>query len=408
MISQLIVLALLLAFSAFFSGSETAFFSLNHLEKDKLLSGTGGVRKKFARKVLSSPGDLLITILTGNMIVNLYFSSLIDVTVGTFVSGNSSFYSILIGTLLVLIFGEMAPKNIAIKQSLPFFSYTSPVLMVIHRVLTPVRFALTKIERGIVSFVTARLGSDTEDSRDLISSTFRIGLQKGIIQKTEVSILDSFFDFREKTADEVMVPRTEIEAIDISTSVAELLDSAKPGSEGLIAVYRDDVDHIIGYINIRDLLPFRFKFGTLKSLTSIVKDVYPVPESKNLMDLLKEIIENRIEMALVIDEYGGTAGIVTFQTLVEDFLYFFYHSKEEFKRIGENAYLFPGNFDLARAAEVLGTTVDAESRTISGYIIEVLEDIPQEGKKLRIDGLMFIVRAVSRRKILEVEVRKTS
>ncbi len=406
MISQLILLVFLLSSSAFFSGSETAFFSLNHLEKEKLLRGAKGVRKGFIAHILSSPAEILITILTGNMVVNLFFASLMDVFISGFIDDHSEFYSILIGTLLVLIFGEMTPKNLAIKRPLWFFSFSSPILMVIHRGLTPVRFLLTKIEHGIVSLVTSKMKPGKEDSRDLISSTFRIGLQKGIIQKSEVSILESFLDFREKTAADVMIPRTEMRAVEISTGITQLLSSLEQGLDGLLPVYREDIDHIAGYINIRDLLPFRFKLDKRKTLSSILKDVYAVPESKNLMELLKEIMESRVEMALVVDEFGGTAGMVTFQTLVEDFLYFFYHPREEFKRIGENTYIFPGNYDLHRAAEVLDTTVDAESRTISGYIIEVLEDIPQQGKELRVNGLLFIVRAVSRKKILEVEVRK--
>jgi putative hemolysin len=407
-ISQLILLALLLAFSAFFSGSETAFFSLNHLEKEKLLSGTRGARRSFISRILSSPAEILITILTGNMVVNLFFASMMDVFIGGFIDENAWFYSVLIGTLLVLVFGEMTPKNLAIKRSLSFFTLTSPILMIIHRGLTPIRFLLTKIERGIVSFVTSKLKPDTEDSRDLISSTFRIGLQRGIIQKSEVSILESFLDFREKTAADVMIPRAEMRAFDASMSLDELVDSVEPGYEGLLPAYRDDIDHVVGYLNIRDLLPFRFKLETPKNLSSMLKDVHPVPESKNLMELLRDFMENRIEMALVIDEYGGTSGIVTYQTLVEDFLYFFYHPREDFKRIGENAYIFPGSYDLNRAAEILNTEVDAESRTISGYIIELLEDIPQKGKELRVNGLLFIVRAVSRRKVLEVEVRKVT
>ncbi|MBN1686529.1 MAG: HlyC/CorC family transporter [Spirochaetales bacterium] len=406
MISQLILLTLLLALSAFFSGSETAFFSLNHLEKEKLLAGSRGARRNFISRILSSPMDILITILTGNTVVNLFFASIMDRLISGFITEKTWLYSILIGTTLVLIFGEMAPKNLAIKQSLSFFSFSSPLLMVIHRGLTPVRFVLTKIERAIVSFITSKMKTDTGNSRDLISSAFRIGLQKGIIQKSELSILESFLDFREKTAEEVMIPRTEMQAVDISTGVDELLDSLEPGLDGLLPVYRDDIDHIMGYVNIRDLLPFRFKLQTIRSLSAVLKAVHPVPESKNLMELLREIMENRIEMALVVDEYGGTSGMVTYQTLVEDFLYFFYHPREDFKRIGEDSYIFPGNYDLSRAAEILGTEVDAESRTISGYIIEILEDIPQKGKELRVDGLLFIVRAVSGRKVLEVEVRK--
>ena len=407
MITHLILLAVLLAFSAFFSGSETAFFSLNHLEKEKLLSGARGVRRKFISRILSSPADILITILTGNMVVNLFFASTMDVMIGDLVGEYAWLYSILIGTLLVLIFGEMTPKNAAIRRSLSFFSFSSPILMVIHRTLTPVRFVLTKIEAGVVSFITSKLKPDADDGRDLISSTFRIGLQKGIIHKSELSILESFLDFREKTAEDVMVPRTALRAVEISTSLTDLLETIEPGGyDALMPVYRDDIDHIAGYINIRDILPFRFGLDTRKTLSSVLRNVHPVPESKNLMELLREIMVNRSEMVLVLDEYGGTSGVVTYQTLVEDFLYFIYHPQEEFRRIGDERYVFPGNYDLDRAAEVLNVTISAESRTISGYIIEVLEDIPQKGRELRVDDLLFIVRAVSGRKILEVEVRR--
>ena len=407
MITQLILLAVLLAFSAFFSGSETAFFSLNHLEKEKLLTNAGGTRKKFISRILSSPADILITILTGNMVVNLFFASTMDVVIGEFFGEYAWLYSILIGTLLVLIFGEMTPKNLAIRRSLSFFSFSSPILMVIHRVLTPIRFVLSKIERGVVVFITSKMKPDADDSRDLISSTFRIGLQKGIIHKTELSILESFLDFREKTAEDIMVPRTELRAVEISTSLGQLLDTIDPdGYDALMPVYRDDIDHIAGYLNIRDILPYRFGLDTRKTLSSVLKPIHPVPASKNLMELLREIMENRCEMAVVLDEYGGTSGTVTYQTLVEDFLYFIYHPREEFKRIGEEHFIFPGSYDLDRAAEVLNTTITAESRTISGYIIEVLEDIPEEGRELRVDDILFVVRAVSRRKILEVEVRR--
>ncbi len=401
------LLAVLLVLSAFFSGSETAFFSLNHLEKEKLLSRTKGSRKKFISGILSKPAEILITILTGNMIVNFYFASSMDVVVGERFGRYSWLYSIVIGTLLVLVIGEMTPKNLAIRHSLSFFTFSSRFLAVLHRVLTPVRFLLTRIERGVISVITSKLKPQEEDSRDLISSTFQIGLQKGIIHPSEHSTLESFLDFREKTAEDVMIPRTEMNAVDANTSLKDLLAGLSPdGDEHLIPVYKENIDHIIGYVNIRDILPFRYNLDTRKTIMSILRNIHPVPESKNLMDLFREIMENRCEMALVVDEYGGTAGMVTYQTLVEDFLYFFYHPQEEFRRLGEDTFVFPGSFDLDRAGEILDTEFEAESRTISGYMIEIIEDIPEPGQELRIDNLLFIVRSVSRKKILEVEIRK--
>ena len=162
MITNLILLAALLVLSAFFSGSETSFFSLNHLEKEKLLSRSKGRHRSFISKILSSPADILITILTGNMVVNLFFASTMDRVVGKLIGEYAWLYSILIGTLLVLIFGEMTPKNLAIRHSLPFFTFSSRILAPIHRVLTPARFVLSRIERGVVSFVTSRLKTESD------------------------------------------------------------------------------------------------------------------------------------------------------------------------------------------------------------------------------------------------------
>ena len=184
MIIRLIVLGVLLLLSAFFSGSETAFFSLNHLEKEKLLAHARGHRRSFIQKILSSPADILVTILTGNMVVNLFFASIMDVVVGEHIPRYGWLYSILIGTSLVLVFGEMTPKNMAIRHSLSFFTFSSQILRFIHVALTPVRLVLIRIERTVVAFITGRLNPEAEDTRNLISSTFQIGLQKGIIHQS--------------------------------------------------------------------------------------------------------------------------------------------------------------------------------------------------------------------------------
>jgi CBS domain containing-hemolysin-like protein len=163
---------------------------------------------------------------------------------------------------------------------------------------------------------------------------------------------------------------------------------------------------MIGYINTRDVLPYRFELSEARTVSAVVRNIHPVPQSKNLMELLRELIGKNCEMALVVDEYGGTAGVVTFQTLVEDFLYFFYPSKTEVKSLGDGQYLFPGNTALDEVAEVLQIEVQSDSRTLSGYIIEKLEDIPAEGTSLSIDGHTMTVTRVSRKKVLEVRIRK--
>ena len=407
MILQVIILFVLIALSGYFSGSETAFFSMNQIEKEKLVAGCRGRRKAFVRVILSSPAEILITILTGNMVVNLFFASVMDRFVGRLVDDYAWLYSIIIGTVLVLIFGEMTPKNLAIRHSLSFFRVASRPLRYIHSGLTPVRFVLNRVEKYILSFLTGRLKPESEDSRSLISSTVQIGLQKGIVHHSELSILESFLDFREKTAEEVMIPRTEINAVESRSDLDSIIELTKKTDTGLlIPVYRETIDHITGYVNVRDVLPYRYGLTMPKTIAPIVRPIHPVPESKNLLELLREIMELNCEMALVVDEYGGTAGVVTFQSLVEDFLYFFYPSKESYTRVDEHTFRFPGSFELDRAERLLETRFESDSRTVSGFVIEKLEEIPQVGAELRVDGVLFVVRAVSRRKVLEIEARK--
>jgi putative hemolysin len=409
MIPQIVVLLLLLTASGFFSGSETAFFSLNQIEKEKLVAGTKGRRRSFLRSIIDSPAEILITILTGNMVVNLFFASLMDVVVGHYVNEYAWLYSILIGTVLVLIIGEMTPKNLAIRHSLPFFRISSRPLRGIHSALTPVRYLLSRIEHSIMAFLTGRMNPESEDSRILISSTVQIGLKKGIVHHSELSILESFLDFREKTAEDIMIPRTEIDAVEAKTTLQELLSLAKRSSELLlIPVYRENIDHIMGYINVRDLLPYRHGLSSANTITPLIKPIHPIPATKNLMDLLREIMRENCEMALVIDEYGGTAGIVTYQHLVEDFLYFFYPSKVEHTKINSETYRFPGSYELERVEQLFETVFESSSRTISGFVTETLEEIPAVGTEFVVDDIEFIVRAVSRRKVLEVEARKRS
>ena len=375
------------------------------MEKERLSSGLKGKRRLFFRSISANPAQILITILTGNMVVNFFFASLMDRFVGKFVHEYAWLYSILVGTVLVLIFGEMTPKNFAIRHAPSFFRFSSRPLMGLHTLLTPVRYLLNRIANAILRAISSKIRPEDDDSRSLISSTVQIGLKKGIVHHSELSILESFLDFREKTAEEVMIPRTDLTTIEAKEKISVLIDIAKKnGGDILIPVYRDTIDRIIGYVNALDLLPHRYRLSSSATVESLTKPIHPVPETKNLLELLREITELNCDAALVVDEYGGTAGIVTYQHLVEDFLYVFYPSKSSYRKIDETTFQFPGSFEIDRIEELLDARFDAESRTISGFVTEKLEEIPAVGAELLVDGFIFTVRAVSRQKILEVDV----
>ncbi|MEW5817262.1 MAG: DUF21 domain-containing protein, partial [Spirochaetota bacterium] len=188
-ILSLPLLIILLLLSAFFSGTETAFFSMNHFEKETLKKTSKGKKHKLILGFLSNPGDILITVLTGNMIVNLFFASIMDQVISGYVEEYGWFWSTVISTVLVLIFGELTPKNLAIRRSMTFFTFVFPLLRLVHFLFTPVRRILKKIESGIITFLAGRIRGDQGNQREIISSTFQIGLQKGLIHPSEMSIL---------------------------------------------------------------------------------------------------------------------------------------------------------------------------------------------------------------------------
>ncbi len=407
-----VALLTLLVMSAFFSGSETAFFSLNLLERDRLRRRFSGKHGKFVLSILAAPENILITILTGNMFVNLFFASLMDRVVERFVSEGSWIYSILVGTFLVLIFGEMTPKNIAIRHSLQFFSFASSPLRYIHLILNPLRRIIQWFERGIVNLMSGAIEPEDEDTKILIASTLQVALKKGIIHPSELEVLESFLDFREKSAKEVMLPRTEISGVDIGAGLKNVWEEIRKeyggnGAPELVPVYRDDPDHLQGYINLQELVPFGYSLRTESEIRQIVKEVHPVPERKNLLDLLREMIEADRAMAVVVDEYGGTAGIITFRQLIEDFLKFFYPANgQRYREISDGVYLIPGDYDLEDLQQLLGVEFESENRTLAGLLIGRLGEIPARGKKIDVAGHSFLIRRASKRRILEVEVRK--
>lgn len=404
LILQYFILLILIILSGFFSGSETAFFSLNHLEKDKLKRRSKGKIRNFSEHVLNNPDEILITILTGNMFVNFLFASILDNVFEIMVPSNASLFSIIAGTFIILIFGEMAPKNIAIRHSLSFNNFSFPLLSIIHMLIKPLRVVLGTIERGITSGLSKKIKKD-ENVHVLIRSTLQMGLKKGIIHHSELNTLESFFEFREKCAEDVMLPRIEISGISSNTNIAKIEHEyfIKNRSD-IIPVYKKNIDYITGYININDILPYKYNIRSGTRISQIVKPILPVPESKNLLELMNEMIETKKEMAVVVDQYGGTAGIVTFSHLVENFLDSFYPEEEFVKKINDK-FIFDGQIEIEKIEEIFNVNFDSESRTLSGLIIENMEEIPTPGKRINIKNIMFIVKKIDKNRITEAEAR---
>jgi len=410
------LLILFLFLSAFFSGSETAFFSLNSLEREKLRSVSGKVKKRFIDLFFLSPDRVLITILTGNMIVNVFatdlFTSTISEILGTKISGiDPELVSILFMTPLVLLFGEMIPKNVVVRHPLYFSKLSLIPLYFFNLVFTPITGILNKLRHKLLKRITENNIKDESYNHSLISSAMKVGFKRGIINKYELDLLESYLEFRNKIAEDVMIPRTEILGVEVYKDIDEIFHMITENDRYLkspyMYVYEKDFDHLLGYIDIKDFLPYKYGLKKKQPLKDHVKPFYSIPKSKKLKDLLVELRKENTEAALAIDEYGGTAGIVTFQIIIQDILDYFYSSEEDsIIKISDNRFSLPATVEIERLEDIFGVTFHTKSRTVSGLIIENLGEIPEKGRVVNISGLRFKVLKVDKTRILHVEVER--
>lgn len=416
---QIVVLLILLIFSAFFSASETAIFSLNYLEREKLSSfllrrkHRGKRYEKFAGLLMDSPDKVLITILTGNMIVNIFASSLSEAIGDEYFRLSSPIYTIIIMSGILLVLGEMTPKNIAVKNSLPFSKFASLFLYYFHLLLYPVTVFLNVVKDFFLSLFPVVEENEEKKKIALIRSAVSIGFSEGIISDYELKLLESFVSFRDETASDVMLPRNMIKGIEILTPVNDVLKILEREEDfrgfSLIPVYRNDLDHIAGYIDVKDLIGLKLGLERVDSLSSLIKPVHPVPESKKLIDLMREMKALDTGMSLIVDEYGGSAGIVTFQSLVKSIFDYFYSMEDKkITKVDDYTFVVPGDTMISYINKLCNSDMHSESKTIAGFIMEQTGNIPGKGTVIRFENFEIEIEDVSKNKINSVIIRKVN
>jgi putative hemolysin len=403
-------LAVLLLLSAYFSGSEAAFFSLSNLEQDSLKRRSGSKLAVILSRIFSSPDGILITILTGNMFVNVFASSFAEAIGERIFPFETDLFSIISMTVLLLIFGEMAPKNLAVREAQSFSRFSAVPLYYLYLLFKPLRWFFNLFNR-LVNLLLPERDTEQQAKHSIIRSAVQIGYKEGILDRSELDLVESFCDFREKQAEEVMTPRTEITGVDVSRRISELIrDTAvmdESGGAALLPAFDQDLDHLVGYITFRDLLPYKFNFRTDARLSEVLKPSINVPSTKNCAELLVEMRESNSEMAVVIDEYGGTAGVVTFKDLIEQLLGYFYPSGEtQILELPEGRFRIAGHLKIEDLSALLEQEIPSDSHTVAGLITDTLEEIPSVGTKLVIGGIEFTVKRISKTRILELEVRR--
>ena len=407
---QAVTIVFLILLSAFFSSAETSMTAANRI-RIRSLAEEGNKRAIILEKVISNSGKMLSTILIGNNIVNIAASSL--ATTFTIKVFGNMYIGVATGvmTLLVLLFGEITPKTIATLQADRLaLAYARPIYWLMT-ILTPVIFIVGKLAGGILFVLridpNARQGTITEHE---LRSMVNAGQENGVIEREEKQMIYNVFDFGDSAAKDVMIPRIDMTFIDVESTYKELMDIFKEDMHTRFPVFEDNTDNVIGIINIKDLLlyPENEEF----SIRKILREPYFTYEYKRTTDLMMEMRKASVNLAIVLDEYGSTAGLVTLEDLLEEIVgeirdEYDEDEEEPIREIQPNReYEVLGSAKLNDINEVLGTKLESEDYdSIGGYIIEQLDCLPKEGESVTLEnGMRLVVDELDKNRIELVHI----
>ncbi len=401
---EILGLFILLLLSAFFSGSEIALFSVNKVRIRKLAE-EGLSKAVILNRLLERPNRLLATILVGNNIVNVGIAAVITSLAISFFGNRGVGIAIGVATLMILVFSEITPKAFAAKNA------EKVSLLVAWPIYTLVKF-FYPVVRGLVLITTPVIrifGGETKRpfiTEEEIKMLVEVGEKEGIIEKDEKEMIKSVFKFGDTTAKEVMVPRIDISAIDGNADLEEAKKLVLETGYSRTPVYEESIDNVAGFLFSKDLLKAS-KPGT--KVKDIMRQAYYVPETKKLDEILDEMQAGKTQMAVVVDEYGGTAGLVTLEDLVEEIVGEILDEKEELpiKIIDDTTALVNAKTSIGDVNEALGTILPEDDfGTLGGLIFNTLGDIPVTGEKVEVDNVTLIVDRMRGRRISWIKVIK--
>lgn len=401
---QLCTLIILIAFSAFFSSAETALSTVNRVHL-KALADDGNKRATTALKVLDKNGKMLSAILIGNNIVNISASALattlairINLAVGIATG---------ILTVVVLLFGEITPKNMAMTYAEKLALFYAPFIAALMKIMTPLIFIVDALSNGITKILHIDL-----DKRSLMTETelrtyVEVSHEDGVIESEEREIIYNVFDFSDAVARDVMLPRVDMVTVNEEADYEEVLGIFKECMYTRIPVYKEDKDNIIGLINIKDFILVENKESF--SIRDIMRKAFYTYEFKKTADLLLEMREKSINISFVLNEYGATVGMITLEDLLEEIVGEIrdeYDGDEEelIQEVGERTYLVEGSMKLDDINDELATRLGSEDYdSIAGLLIEQLERLPEDEESITLeDGTILQVKGINQNRIVKV------
>lgn len=406
----LIILVVLILFSAFFSASETALTSISKGRVHALLKNkTKGAAR--LQKLKSNPGRLLATILIGNNFVNVAAASIATVLFTDLYGENGVGIAMGVMTALILIFGEITPKSISIRYSEKLSLLFAPIIILIQYILFPLIWIMEHMVKA-QSRMMGNKPAEKSITEDELIALASIGAEEGSIQQQEKELIENVLEFNDIEVQEIMTPRTQIDCLEDTIRIREAAHFMNECGHTKIPVYRETIDNIVGIISVREIM----EYVAEKQEDTILRDIslrkpYAIPTSKRINVLLKELQRKRQNMAIVIDDHGGTAGLVTIEDILEEIVgeIIDEHDQEEelIKILDQNTILVQGKTPLYRINEALNIELLMEDyKPVSSLIFKKLKRIPSQGEKFDLENLTFRIEKIVRNRIEQVRIEK--
>ena len=407
---QLVSLLILLGLSAFFSSAETAMTTVNKL-RIKSLSEEGNKRAALLERIIEDKGKLLSTILIGNNIVNISASSLTTILTISLFGSNAIGIATGIITLLVLLFGEITPKTLATMHAEKISMAYTPIIYALMHVLTPVIFLVDLLSKGILKILRIDPNQKAQPMTEHeLRTIVDVSHEDGVIETEEKQMIYNVFDLGDSQAKDIMIPRIDMTFVNVNCSYDELIQIFNEEHYTRYPVYEDSTDTIIGTINVKDLimLDSKEKF----SVRDILREPYFTYEHKHISDLLLEMREHSINFAIVLDEYGATAGLLTLEDILEEIVGEIRDEYDEGEEemlttiVEGREYVALGSAKLEDLDDELDLGLSSEDYdSIGGFIIEQLDRLPELGEVIDpTESIRLVVDKITKNRIELVHI----
>ena len=402
---QLLFVVVLLMLSAFFSSAETALTTSNKIRL-KGLADEGDKRAKRVLEITGDSGKMLSAILIGNNIVNLSASS-IATALAIKLFGNAG-AGIATGTLtvLVLIFGEISPKTLATIHADKIALTYGGIIWGLMKVLTPVIVIINKLAIGFLRLLRVNVSNEPVPLTEAeLRTIVDVGHQTGVIEQEEHEMINNVFDFGDSQAKEIMVPRIDMTFADINSTYEELINIFRTDKFTRLPIYEDSIDNVVGIIHMKDLLLYETSKDSF-SVRSILRKPYYTYEHKKTVELLIEMKKSSFNIAIVLDEYGVTAGLITLEDILEEIVgeirdEYDMDEEDPIQKLNDREYIIQGSMNLEDLCDVLNLQLSSKDYdTVGGYMIELLDHLPNTGEETRTpENVLLRVEAMDKNRI---------